>query len=95
MRNHTITPIIGADLEARAARLGSVSQPVPGLDRETGQMRVNRLENELANRGEACMSAAQPICGTTGTIQADANSYWLHTPKFGPFDHFQRWRFAT
>ena len=24
-----------------------------------------------------------------------ANAYWLHTPKFGTSDHFQRWRFAT
>ncbi|MEL7157216.1 MAG: hypothetical protein AAFN30_11510 [Actinomycetota bacterium] len=45
----------------------------------------------------------EPTCGPL-TADADAvrpstgsamGNYWVHTPKFGHTDHFQRWRFAT
>jgi hypothetical protein len=55
---------------------------------------INQAGHVLSSRlvDGTLMPMERQICAIDRAI---ANEYWLHTPKFGSFDHFQRWRFAT
>ncbi len=60
---------------------------------------VNQIDARCNLRGPATMSTMQHIC----VSKAAADEYrrtaieatWLHTPKFGPDHHSQRWRPAS
>lgn len=57
----------------------------------------------ITGKAACALQGTEP---TFGPMTADAGAlrpaigsamkgYWVHTPKFGPTDHFQRWRFET
>lgn len=51
----------------------------------------NAVEQVIGAENPVAMSAGM-TCTIVGT---DTGARWLHTPKFGPHHHFQRWRSAT
>lgn len=57
-------------------------------------MKSPMAENS-AYRFAADTGATAVVVVACGNTHAITPANWHITPKFGPFDHFQRWRFAT
>ncbi|MEM8924549.1 MAG: hypothetical protein AAGD35_13690 [Actinomycetota bacterium] len=71
---------------------------VDTIDRATGDLCL-RTESVHANEGTGSMGQPNVSGFATGEFRLETapatKGYWIHTPKFAPTGHSQRWRFVT
>ena len=90
MPQHTWAPSALPILDAGSG-LPSVRNHGADLGHDVGQERAG---SSIDVRSMDAMAPA--MCAIdTRTEHPQGRASWLHTPKFGPTRHFQRWRPAT